>query len=384
MLENANALTWWVAPLYKELIPATKKVRDLTPIGMVDKKLETSEVIRYLRLRNGSECFFHSADKEDSLRGSGLHRLTVDEAPLLKTNRWEAELKPSLIDYNAPCMFIGTPKPKNWFSAIYQKGQDPAQNEYRSFRFSSYGNAIENGGFIPKANIDAIANDMSELLRRQEINAEELEGEGIVFRHINRQIKNENEVPPYREGETVVTASDLGKTIDYTVNIAMRLNGEIIGFERYNQLDWHFQRKKTIAFAQRFGNAALLIDATGLGDPIYDEMQNEYSNVEGYKFTNATKKALIENLSIMLDNGEIWFPGNPETHEFSTQLNEQFPVLKSELESFTYELLPSGLIRYGAPEGLHDDACLTLALCAWQLRNVGGNVEIGFANRNRR
>ena len=53
----------------------------------------------------------------------------------------------------------------------------------------------------------------------------------------------------------------------------------------------------------------MLIDSTGAGDPVFDEMKREYGNVQGYKLTNPTKKALIENLSIMLDNGEIWFPG---------------------------------------------------------------------------
>jgi hypothetical protein len=70
-------------------------------------------------------------------------------------------------------------------------------------------------------------------------------------------------------------------------------------------------------FCRRFGNAYLLIDSSGVGDPVFDELKREYGKVEGYKFTNPTKKALIENLGIMLDNGEISFPGNPERHESS-------------------------------------------------------------------
>jgi hypothetical protein len=87
------------------------------------------------------------------------------------------------------------------------RGQDSAQTEYKSWQFSSYCNSIEQGGFLPKCNIDAIANDMSELLRRQEINAETLEGEGVVFCNITSRIR-EN-IQPYRQGETVFVGSDL-------------------------------------------------------------------------------------------------------------------------------------------------------------------------------
>lgn len=361
MLNNPGCLLWWVAPLYKELTPATKTVRNITPRTWISKQLENAETIRYIRLFNGSEIFFHSADREDSLRGSGLHGLVVDEAPILKQNRWEAELKPSLIDYNGWALFIGTPRGTTWFTKLFTRGQDPNDPEYKSWLLSSYCNSIEQGGFLPKSNIDAIANDMPELLKRQEIYAETLEGEGVVFRNINRQIRKD--IKPYQPGEVVSVGTDFGKTVDFTVHVALRANGELIGFDRYHEIDWVFQRKRTVAFCQKY-DASLLVDSSGLGDPIFDSLKREYGKVEGYKFTNPTKKALIENLSIMLDNGEIWFPGDPAKKEFSPELQ----VLKSELEAFTYELSPSGNIQYNAPEGLHDDTVLALALAAWQLK----------------
>jgi hypothetical protein len=371
MLDNDGCLLWWVAPYYKELAPATQTVKALTPTGLIAKKYEQGRKIRSLILINGSEITFHSADREDSLRGMKLHGMVIDEAAALKEDRWSGELEPSLIDLNGWCLFIGTPKGKNWFHNLYQKGTDPQNRLYKSWHFSSYANSKENGGFIPKANIDAIANDMPELMRRQEIEAIFLEGEGVVFRNIVRQIREASQIKPYYSGEFVSVGSDLGKNVDFTVNVAMRLNGEIVGFERFKSLDWPFQRRRTIEFAKRFGNASLLLDSSGLGDPIFDEVNREYGNVAGYKLTNATKKALIENLSIMLDNGEVWFPGNPRAKEFDSVLDPEFPVLKSELESFAYELTSSGLVKYNAPEGLHDDTVIALALAAWQIkRNV--------------
>jgi hypothetical protein len=41
------------------------------------------------------------------------------------------------------------------------------------------------------------------------------------------------------------------------------------------------------------------------------------------------------------------------------------PALIGELQAFEGKSLPSGLMRYGAPEGLHDDCVMSLAI-AWQ------------------
>ena len=368
MIQNPHCLLWWVAPLYKELRPATVTVRKITPKEWIIKKTENNETISYIKLFNGSECFFHSADREDSLRGSGLNGLVIDEAPLLKETRWSSELEPSLIDYDGWAFFIGTPKGRNnWFARLKAKGDDPLNPTYRSWRLDSYWNAMDKGGFLNRSSIDSIADDLPEMIRRQEIYAEELEGAGVVFRNINRQIK---QITPYVQGEEVVCGADFGKTVDYTVNIAVRLNGEIIGFDRYNEIDWHFQRERTVAFARRFGNPRLIIDSTGLGDPIFDEMEREYSNVEGFVISGSSKAPLIENLSLMLDDGKIWFDGNPVTHEFNTRLHYQFPLLKTELETYSYDITHTGHIQYNAPEGYHDDCVIALALAAYQAKPI--------------
>ena len=40
------------------------------------------------------------------------------------------------------------------------------------------------------------------------------------------------------------------------------------------------------------------------------------------------------------------------------------PVLIAELQAFEMERLPSGMLRYSAPSGYHDDCVMSLAL-AW-------------------
>jgi hypothetical protein len=74
--------------------------------------------------------------------------------------------------------------------------------------------------------------------------------------------------------------------------------------------------------------------------------------VIGFQFTNATKADIVERLALAFERGELEI------------LND--PVLTAELQAFESEKSPSGLTRYGAPEGLHDDCVMSLAL-AWSI-----------------
>jgi len=49
--------------------------------------------------------------------------------------------------------------------------------------------------------------------------------------------------------------------------------------------------------------------------------------------------------------------------------------MKLELEAYTYTILPTGNVRYGAPEGFHDDCPTSLRLAAWN-RYKQGNIFI--------
>jgi len=52
----------------------------------------------------------------------------------------------------------------------------------------------------------------------------------------------------------------------------------------------------------------VIIDSTGVGDPTYGDLSGEYPRVEGYRISAASKPPLIENLSVMIENGEITYP----------------------------------------------------------------------------
>jgi hypothetical protein len=59
----------------------------------------------------------------------------------------------------------------------------------------------------------------------------------------------------------------------------------------------------------------LLIDSTGVGDPIVESIQAERDDVEGMKFTPASKQDLILGLVAAVQKAEIFYPDGYYTAE---------------------------------------------------------------------
>jgi hypothetical protein len=72
--------------------------------------------------------------------------------------------------------------------------------------------------------------------------------------------------------------------------------------------------------------------------------------VQPFITTNSTKAAVIEGLALALERQELAILNDGQ--------------LVAELQAYEQERLPSGLWRFGAPEGMNDDMVMALAL-AW-------------------
>jgi hypothetical protein len=80
--------------------------------------------------------------------------------------------------------------------------------------------------------------------------------------------------------------------------------------------------------------------------------------VQSWTATNASKAAVVQQLSLALEQGEL------------TLLDDA--TQKGELQAFESTVTQTGLVRYAAPEGMHDDTVIALAL-AWS----GAAAETG-------
>jgi phage FluMu gp28-like protein len=147
---------------------------------------------------------------------------------------------------------------------------------------------------------------------------------------------------------------DLAKYQDFTVITVIDLHTfKVQKQERFNQIDWNLQKAKIEAMYLRYGKPLIYIDSTGVGDPIYEDLFRKGLRVDSFQFTERSRKDLLNNLALKLEQDKIKIPDND--------------VLHNELMSMKYELTERGKIKLVVPEGLHDDCIMSLALACWNM-----------------
>jgi hypothetical protein len=142
---------------------------------------------------------------------------------------------------------------------------------------------------------------------------------------------------------------DWGKSNDFTVLKVMDIAAKSeVYSDRFNQIDYAVQRQRLGAVAERYNPTVILAESNSMGEPIIEQLQRDGLPVRGFQTTNATKAQIIEALALAFERGEIGILDDP--------------VTVGELQAYEMDRLPSGMVRYSAPEGMHDDTVMSLAL----------------------
>lgn len=286
-----------------------------------------------IKFPNDGAVYFFTGERLDNLRGRKFHFVVIDEASFIPNleDGWLNAIRPTLTDYKGRALFLSTPKGKNYFYSLFLKGGEP---DWESFRFSTYDNP-----YIDKSEIDDARTQLPEVVFEQEYMANPAENASNPFgsSYIKQCTFPLSLEPPIAFG------IDLAKSVDFTVIIGLDKNGSVSYFERF-QKDWR-QTKQVICNLPKI---PILMDSTGVGDPIFEDLQREGVLVTGFKFTQTSKQQLMEGLASAIQQRKITFPeGN----------------IVSELEIFEYQYTSTG-VKYSAPSGFHDDCVMSLAL-AW-------------------
>ncbi len=174
-----------------------------------------------------------------------------------------------------------------------------------------------------------------------------------MFRGV-KDIIDDKALSDVQKEHTYVIGVDLGKHQDFTVITVIDLyNNKVVHIDRFNELDWNMQKARITATAKRYNNARIILDSTGVGDPISDDLKRAGYVVDDFRYTNKSKQQLIEKLSIFIEQKMLNIPNNE--------------MLLDELSAFGYSITDSGNMTYSAPEGAHDDMVNSLGLAVWGL-----------------
>ena len=335
---------WIVAPTFS-MVEEDWQIALKMFQGAIKRKPHSTKMRMYIE--PGITLEFKSADEGDEkLRGAGLDALLMDEAARIRKSAWESGLRPALADRQGKGIFISTPKGRNWFHDVYLMGKEGT--EWKSWHYPTNSRPS-----FPKEEWEVIVKTTPERILKQEYLAEFLEDEATVFHNLSSCFRGVLESPI--DGETYVFGVDLARTVDWTVITGIKKSTkQVVYFSRHKETDWSLQKDLIKAISMRY-KAKMLLDSTGVGDPIEEDLRKAGVRVEGYKFNNTTKQELVEQLIVAIEQSLIGIP--------------DVPILIDELKAFEYELLPSGRIRYQAPEGLHDDAVISLGLAVMGIRH---------------
>ena len=348
--KSGHGRVWVVAPTF-DLVQENWRLGEEWLRNLIGRKRLTDMAFDFPGL---GEIELKSADAGDErLRGAGLDAAVLDEASRIPETAWTYGVRPALADREGRAVFISTPKGRNWFFRLFQQGQ--LAGSWKSWKWPSH--ARPN---FPQAEWLEIERTTPELILKQEYLAEFLEDEGVVFQGLSRCLRGELSLA--REGCDYVLGVDLARAEDFTVIVVLdRCHHKLVAIERLRELDWSIQRKLIQMMAMKYSPAGntcrILVDSSGVGDPIEEDLRKAGLSVRGFKFTNQSKQNLVEELMVAIEQGLIGIPNVPDT-----------AFLLDELRAFTYEQLPSGRIRYSAPSGLHDDGVIALGLALYEMR----------------
>lgn len=157
-----------------------------------------------------------SAKYPETLVGEGLRGVVLAEAAKLKERVWTKFLRPTLADYEGWSLHSSTPEGKNWFYENWQRGIDPNNPDWASWRMPSWRNPyvykkltedahvkqlqsamarglpiydyIEEHGLQVDDEVLSLMNDLTAEAFNQEIGADFTEFVGRVFKEFDEEL----------------------------------------------------------------------------------------------------------------------------------------------------------------------------------------------------
>ena len=281
---------------------------------------------------NSGSIRFFTGERLDAMRGLKFHLAIIDEASYIPNleEGWNNAIRPTLTDYKGKAIFLSTPKGRNFFYSLYLRS---GEKGWQSFKYTTYDNP-----HIDPDEIDSARAGLPNAVFEQEYMANPMENAANPFgsENIRACIAPLSTLPPQYYG------IDLAKSFDFTVIIGLDRNGQCSYYQRF-QKDWKTTKEDILKIDK---SKPVLIDSTGVGDAIVEDLQKYFQRMTGFKYTAGTKQQLMEGLVAAMHKREVAYPDG---------------TIKDELELFEYRYTPTG-VKYTAPQGFHDDCVNALAL----------------------
>ena len=327
----------WITPVYKQGKKVFAEIERATSASGFFSFNKSDLMITGF----GSTIEFFSGERPDNIRGNTFDYMVVDEMAFTRPELWDEVLSATVLVKGKKIIFISTPKGKNHFHKLCM--QPNYDDRYAYFHFTSYDNPM-----IDPRELEERKRSLPDFVFRQEYMAEFIDNASGIFKNVNKCV-----------GTGVTTTKmygglDIGRADDYTVLVIINQDGKMVSANRWRHDEWNKIIDK-VADVIRAYQAVTLIEVNNQGDIFYEMLSSRLRNlVNPFTTTSKTKPVIIEDLALAFEQSDV------------KVADEQWLI--DELENFTYIYNPNTRsVQYSAPQGLHDDGVISLAL-AWHCK----------------
>lgn len=355
-------LSWQSASMKKAWRGTTNIARDVLSAMGLDARGYINRSRHEIIIPGLGEIWFRTSENPASLAGEGIYGAVMDEFSLMSERVWTEYLQGTLLDFDGWVSMSGVPKGNNWAANMYN--QAPDKENWLQLHATTYDNP-----HIPRYAIENIKETTPQNIFDQEYLAKVVAGVGTVFRNIEKCMSGEEHHPAKHKKHHVVMGVDWGKQNDFTaISIGCRDCQKELAKDRFNKIDYAFQRKRLKAWADRWGVNSILPERNSMGVPIIEELVREGLPIAmgedgeyGFYTGASNKPTMIENLALAFEKQEwqfiddnIW---NAELAAYERTISEA-----------------TGRSKYSAPEGMHDDTVMARALMLQEAYRAGPSI----------
>ncbi|HUQ94753.1 MAG TPA: hypothetical protein VM120_23940 [Bryobacteraceae bacterium] len=342
----AGRPTAWVSPTYKMVSESWRSILQyLQPMV-----IESNVTERRILLSTGGSIEFWSLDAIETTRGRAYSVIAVDEAAMAANLEavWKEVLRPTLTDYVGKSWWGSTPRGFGFLKNLYDRGQDPSSAEWKSWQFETSTNP-----YIAGSEVDTAREDLGERSFDQEFRGQFIDLQNSVFRNIYECATAERLDGPQAGGGPYVFGIDWAGTGrgDYTVVSILDAGARaFVALDRWRSAEYGLQLARVRGMYEHWKPAAIIAEANSMGAPLIAQLRGDGIPILEFVTTNPSKAFAIEQLSLAFERRTIQII--PDA------------TLIAELQAFSASRLPSGMVRYAAAGGTHDDCVIGLML-AW-------------------
>lgn len=301
----------------------------------------------YLKLKNGSEILFKSAEQKVGLRGytvTGVY--CVDEAAYIPDDIFYETMAWVNVS-QAPVIVCSTPNHKTGFFYKYYTFGMENGNKIFSYNWSDF----DTSALLPDEKLEQYRKEFPAPKFKTDFLGEFLDNEGGVFGDYSGIINNN-----YSTDGNCYFGIDwgTGQGQDETAIAVFNSNREMMGLYHFSDKDETQTINYIIELIKRYQPLKVQVEANSIG-AIFFGLLDKAIKKEGlpvmllrFNTTNESKERIINNFQVLMQNKQVQILDNS--------------TLKVQMDMYEMKTTNNGKHTYNAANGYHDDCIIAMLL----------------------